>query len=53
MDDRFNYTYTEDEDDATEATEEMFATETGGKFEIVLDIVKVNTSMSIGDQYHD
>ena len=47
--DKFNYTYIDDEDDTTEATEKMFATETGGKFDIILDIVKVNTSAIIGD----
>ena len=49
MNDKFNYTYVDDEDDTTEATEKMFATETGGMFEIILDIVKVNTSATIGD----
>ena len=49
MNDKFNYTYIDDEDDTTEATETMFATETGGKFDIILDIVKVNTSAIIGD----
>ena len=49
MNDKLNYTYIDDKDDTTEATEKMFATETGGKFEIILDIVKVNTSAIIGD----
>lgn len=49
MNDKFNYAYIDDEDDTTEATEKMFTPETVGKFEIVLDIVKVNTSATIGD----
>ena len=49
MDDRLTNTYADDEDDTTEATEKMFATESGGKFEIILDVVKVNTSATIGE----
>lgn len=49
MNDKFNYTYIDEEDDTTDATEKMVAAETGGKFEIILDIVKVNTSAMIGD----
>lgn len=37
-----------EEDDTTESTEKMFASDAGGKFEIVLDVVKTNTSLTIG-----
>lgn len=35
------------DDDVTESTEKMFAPDTGGKFEIVLDIVKFSTAAKI------
>lgn len=49
MDENKMYTYTDDEDDTTESTEKMFTIEAGGRFEIILDVVKVNTSVTIGE----
>ena len=43
-----NQYFGNEEDDTTESTEKMFASDAGGKFEIVLDVVKVNSSLTIG-----
>ena len=37
-----------EEDEDTESTEKMVASNFGGKFEIILDVIKVNTNLSIG-----
>lgn len=47
MDENMKYLYMEDEE--TESTEKMFSSNEEGKFEIVLDVVKVNTTESIGE----
>lgn len=49
MNDKNIIYYSDDDDDTTESTEKMITGQSEGKFEIVLDIIKVNTNASIDD----
>lgn len=48
MEEKFLINENEDQD-ATESTEKMIIYDTGRRFDIVLDIEKVNTDQSIGE----
>lgn len=45
-DNRYLYS---DEDDVTESTEKMVFSQSEGKFEIILDVIKINTNLNLDD----
>jgi len=42
------YLYSDD-DDVTESTEKMVSSQSEGKFEIILDVIKINTNLDLED----
>lgn len=47
---KFNLGWNKEKEQITEATEKMIICEIDRKFDIIMDIVKVNTEAEIGDR---